>query len=66
MSLLLSKFILMFSLWPIHSGDGCDVSGELYFYMGDDTMIGISDASCEAAKHDWTTMHVDPLRMSRI
>ncbi len=43
----------------------CAKQGDLWFYMGDDKMIGFSSASCDAAIHNWTIIHVDPVRMSR-
>lgn len=75
----MTEFILLLSLWPFHHKKtdeferaieryqerACTKQGDLYFYSGDDKMIGFSSASCEAAIHNWSILHIDPVRMSR-
>lgn len=66
------ELVLLLSLWPFHHKtakqpiiDKCAVQGKLYFYAGDDGMIGFSSFGCEAAINNWRTLHMDPVKMSR-
>lgn len=66
----MTELVLLLTLWPFHKTpkqpiSKCAVQGKLYFYAGDDGMIGFSPYNCEAAINSLYTLHIDLIRMSR-
>lgn len=44
----------------------CEKEGDLWFFLGGDSIIGFSHASCGKAYRAWINMHIDPVKMSKV